>query len=141
MQNKEIMWIIDWLSREEKIKSIYEIIADRYIVHKEWCQAFSNDCWKKTESWKYICSYCQRWWWQEREEEKYKSVLLWNVIQYANIVVSENSEEEDYTDEIEQVEKDILWYYMFYTKPIEEQTDDCIDYVYSLLKTNQPITS
>lgn len=112
MENKEKLVSWDWLSREGKIKRIYEVI---------WWSKFYDKYWL---SWHdlYI-------------------IHIWDVIQYANIVISENSNKEDYTDEIENVEKDILWLYRFYTKPIEEQTDDCLDYVYSLLETNQPITS
>lgn len=67
----------------------------------------------------------------------YEEILLWDVIEYANILVSLNTKNFDYTKEIRKVEKDILWYYIFYTKNLSEQDDDCIDYIYKLCRKDK----
>jgi len=128
------MWTNEDYVRDDKIERIYDVIADKKIRY------VCNNCGRKYQE-KWDCVKCVRdFSFSCNEEIIIKPVLLWDVIQYANIIISENSEKEDYTDEIENVEKDILGLYRFYTKPIEEQRDDCIDYVYSLLETTQPTT-
>jgi len=140
------MWTIDWLSRSEKIKRIYEVIwyKQKYLWNscpRCWKKVFYENYWDSfwTGYDRLTCDNCWKLTFdeeesvEEKEYERVLPVLLWNVIEYANIIVSENSKNFDYTDEIEKVEKDILWLYINYTKQIEEQSDECVDYVYWLL--------
>ena len=61
-------------------------------------------------------------------------VMIWDVLDYV-------VEPDDTQNLTEYKHIDICRSWDFKRQPIENQTFECIDYVYSLLETNQPITS
>ena len=113
------------MTKEKKIKAIYENIADKTLsfgckimndfgifvlnTDNEW-YLFYNYNWKKVL--------------YNRELDKiiWHPVMIWDVLDYIcnfkSIWILEN----------------ILEDRNYYKKPIEEQSDECIDYVYNLIK-------
>ena len=130
MLNKDTRVSWDWLSREYKIKRIYEVIAWKkvIIVQDKW-----NDMWHRKET----------------RKEEYIPVMIWDVLDWIEI----NNIEEKQHEKIRQrkwewtqytytpVNSMILALYKEKRKSIENQTDNCINYIDSLLATNQPTTS
>lgn len=125
--------------KQEMLSSIYETIADKSLTF--WCYVtlpseedalgiYINDC---------------KVFWLDLERVKTETVselniiwhlvLLWHAIQYANMVVWDNSKNFDYTEEIEEVEKSLLQSWIYYTKPIEDQPMEAIELLYYLLPT------
>lgn len=91
------------LSREEKIKRIYEIIMPTYNHIGNW-MTYKNKCmiWDVLD-----------WYW--KKQAKWGFLIYWNVVIDFRI-------EKLFT----------LWSYK--RKSIKEQSDQCIDYIYSLIK-------
>lgn len=51
------------------------------------------------------------------------------MVQYLNWIVSDNTENEDYTEEIEAIEKDLLQHWWKYAWELWEQDDECILFI------------
>lgn len=59
----------------------------------------------------------------------WKKIYLWDMVQYLNWIVSDNTENEDYTEEIEAIEKDLLQHWWKYAWELWEQDDECILFI------------
>ena len=98
-------------TKNEKIDEIYKMIEPTFI----WI------------SWHSVC--------------QHKILMIWNVLDW----IDKNwfrGEEADWMIEIyvKAREKYVIWLYNYYiqrhNKPIEDQTEDCIDYIFKLLETH-----
>ena len=119
MENKDTRVSWDWLSRKEKLKRIYDVVGFTRI----WIY------------WHSVCSH--------------KLCMIWDVLDWIEI----NNIEEKQHEKISQrkwewtqytytpVNSMILALYKEKRKSIENQTDNCINYIDSLLATNQTTTS
>lgn len=116
------------MTKEEKIKAIYEKIADKtknfwckierqwnYYIVIEWRHFIYEKTWKylKTTSQSIEELSCESIW---------HPVMIWDVLDYIE-------EKWEYNWEV----WDILALWIFKRKPIEEQSEECIDYVFNLL--------
>lgn len=57
----------------------------------------------------------------------YKKILIWDILDYFedNFFILEKANESDLT---------ILWLFLNKRKPLEDQSDECVDYIYNLIK-------
>ena len=129
------------MTREEQIKAIYEKIADKtlsfgckiimrdreYIFISEWNKKIENIKWNlylNTEA-KYILDFiCP-------DKIIWHPVMIWDVLDYW-----ENLEENKNYWWYYQYEviKDIIEFWKEKRKPIEEQSDDTIEFIFNLIK-------
>lgn len=132
MENKDTRVSWDWLSREEKIKRIYEVVwtakdnrneLAMYAIHKFWIN-------KPVEVMQGILP---------KYRELYTpKVMIWDVLDW-------NSKQWEKAIE----SNDILFVWWKLRQPLEEQSDECIRYLFwlisyfnsKLLETNRPTTS
>lgn len=58
-------------------------------------------------------------------------LMLWDIIHYANVTVSNLTKDFDYTSEIEEIELKLCRHFAGHHawKPIDEQTEECVKYV------------
>ena len=141
------------MTKEEMIKVIYEKIADKTlskwcllqeIVNKELCITILEKLDEKTNrfywetTYKTISRYLSSLhWWVVYSisdttisfiEKWYKiiwhPVMIWDCLSYINYI----------TIWVDYTTKDILIFWTKKRKPIEEQSDDCITYIYNLIK-------
>ena len=121
------MWTVDWLSREDKIKRIYDVVwtvksqrnelavfaAMKVGMNKSWpvlqsiCSKFEELCWPKV-----MIGDVLDWFWHNRSE-----ILCLS---------------KEYKPHYNLVNLFIFWGKK--REAIEEQSDNCVDYVYSLLE-------
>lgn len=110
-------------TRESKIERInevmwipYEVSSSKWSVNLQWnC----NICRKKFRPW-HTCTVTF-----------FSKVHIWDVLDWYNKVFGVDLFFDTIPDEIII----LFWYRKEKRKPIEEQSDECIDYLYSLLPT------
>lgn len=121
------------MNREELIKAIYEKVA----VWIEVCDI----CWRTTPNpyWECGCSYWDTF------HKIYKKVYLWDVLDYWYEISIKNITEEQLLnfEELNKIDKDsfsivknILKKYKKLRKPIEEQSDETISFIFDLINSN-----
>ena len=120
------------MTKQDKLNRIYEVIAEKYQVDIEGCQAFSDICWKKDDEWKFLCNYCRQWKWQDRFEERNKPVMIGDCLDW-------NDKQQTWLDwkdkaDWRMVNSHLCMLWEYKRLPIDEQSDKCIDYIYSLIK-------
>lgn len=133
------------MTTQEKIDRIYEVIADKTLdfgciltdkLHRFFWDPQPIDCeiaynwspWEEDEDDVYIIHYRGNPWYYEKEknirdESRYKikwsPVMIWDVLEYLNMHHTSYGKLISMRD--------------FPAKPIEEQTEECIDFIYWLL--------
>ena len=124
------------MTREEKIQAIYEKIADKtlsfgckYIWKTSWWDTYTREyiLWNEIIKWgnNYLYSY---------ENNRviniistiWHPVMIWDYLDWQedNYEIIEKLNESDLT---------IIWLWTWKRKPIEEQSEECIDYIYNLI--------
>ena len=118
------------MNREEQIKAIYEKVADKTLSFgcvtqhtnpRNWDTFRHTFIWddRAIRNWQvYGCS-CF-----EDDEIIWHPVMIWDCLSYFN----QRTIWVDYTT------KDILYFWWAKRKPIEEQSDECIEFIYNLIK-------
>lgn len=110
------------MDKEEMIKVIYEKIADKTL--NRWCK-FNHDWIKFTHSWdtnadEVILESIEEW----TAYIIWHPVNIWDCLSYFNYK----------TIWVDYTTNDILKFWDNKRKPIENQTPECIEYIYNLLK-------
>lgn len=125
------------MTREEKLEAIYKEMANKKL--KLWCKCKSHN-WenvifiRKNRGWEYLFL-------RKNKEFMiplwYSPKIIWHPVMIGDVLdwidekmgVSNHEYEEFVINEVNMVV--LLW--GEYLKPIEEQSNECIDYVYSLI--------
>lgn len=129
-------------TREEKIYKIYEVISDKIslfwqkIIYKKWPWHYCNTqiISKNFKDNDYLVKHEYNYFHPRRIKESdiikrfWQPVLIWDIFNWTwwNIYSCQDCWSVSRNAEIFQ-----LWEYK--NKPIEEQSDECIDYIYNLL--------
>ena len=126
------------MTREEKIEAIYKEMANKKL--KLWCKCKSHN-WenvifiRKNRGWEYLFL-------RKNKEFMiplwYSPKIIWHPVMIGDVLdwidkkiwISNHEYEEFVINEVNMAI--LLW--GEYPKPIEEQSDECIDYVYSLIQ-------
>jgi len=129
------------MNKEQKIKAIYDKIANKELTFG--CKAKIED-YNWTE-YNVIIVNLKEWYYKiwdelrfinefELETEKIIGhlIMIWDVLDYLNIETVNNLIDFNYEDITEEWKIINLWKYK--RKPIEEQDDEVIDYIYNLTK-------
>lgn len=126
--------------KQDKIKAIYEKVADKTlsfgckIQDENWKQYIF---WNMCTSWNSFDTITKEWWIDRfyypmrNNINIWHSVMIWDIIDYLqeNYNLKPNESLNDYF----KIERKILNRYEEKRKPIEEQSEECIDYVYNLI--------
>lgn len=146
----------DKLTKEEKLAKIYEVIADKTL--SAWCileWKLWTDWWYKDycrmvkEYWPWCRTVTQKWtywgfvmtdWkdWEVKTPKTNERKIIWHTVMIWDVLdwIHENGM---------YIELYACWllrmwpkeiYRSFLRKPIDDQSEECIDFVYSLLPTN-----
>lgn len=143
------------ITREKMLAKIYEVIADKTISF--WCEVYVKEVvfdkviivWKEDNDYLLIF---------HKDGEIYKGVIseedlnrlrfvrwhpvmIWNILTYIKdsfqrVFIKRRQERNDYGDVLNIVDQetfDLINLYRFPDKPIDEQDDECIKFVYDLL--------
>ena len=117
------------MTREEKLEAIYKEMANKELT--PWCCVeikAQNECGDFT--------YCLSRW-DERPTTEIKEII-WHPVMIGDVLdwidnkmgVSNHEYEEFVINEVNMAI--LLW--LEYLKPIDEQSDDCVNFIYSLIK-------
>lgn len=140
------------MTKEEKIKAIYEKIADKTLSFG--CQVLDNSWWDtwyahiitsqydekiwnvvECSSWRNDRLY--KWLWHMDDMWKiiWHPVMIWDVLDYIynNIYKKETQTASNFLEEHKNRKDNILSKWEFFRKPLEKQSSDCIDFVFNLL--------
>ena len=116
------------MNREERIKAIYEKIADKTLSFG--CRMYSEDY----DYYFYTDEYQREY--SECDNIIWHPIMLWDVLEYmwdiAKIKAFKFPEEE--LIDIKKLAFEIMLYWQFKRKPIEAQSDECIEFVYNIIK-------
>ena len=116
------------MTREEKLNAIYKEIADKEL--SSWCVIILNTQDALGRNYRYTISRGN-----ERPEDEIKAII-WHPVMFWDVFEFLEKLAEDYDYEWRQQEFDNLNLFREKKrKPIDEQSDECIRYVYSLLWT------
>lgn len=120
MENKEPRVSQDGLSRDEKIKRIYEVV---WTAKNQWNELAVHAAMKlgMNVAWPVMQSICSKF-----QELCWPKVMIWDVLDW----LYENYWWKDVLLLFPRIA--IEWLEM--RRPLEKQSDECIDYVYSLIK-------
>lgn len=138
--------------KEEKITKIYKLIADKTLSF--WCKIkvfdFVGNSYITTiiemhTDWSIYSTINDKQYYADYEQSFqviWHSVMLWDILNWrekqypANILL-------DYWDwsEFSSTVLDIVSNFTEKNKPIDEQSDTCVDFLYHLMQTTQPILS
>jgi len=105
------------MDRKEKIKKIYEVIADKTL---------SFGCRVKHKDWTIFTSTWMWWGMVASDKIIWHPVMLWDVLGY-------------FTDEAMHstlnatCELKLLWLWLYKREPIDEQSPNCVNFIYSLI--------
>ena len=133
------------MTREEKISAIYKEMANKdrtfwclYIVkNREWNTYKARETEWECVDLTYWSEY-QIEYWNDMTETNYLESIIWHPVMIGDVLdwidnkiwISNHEYEEFVINEVNIAI--LLW--GEYPKPIEEQSDECIDYVYSLIQ-------
>lgn len=118
------------MTREEKLNAIYKEIADKEL--SSWCVIILNTQDALGRNYRYTISRGD-----ERPEDEIKAII-WHPVMIGDVLdwidnkmgVSNHEYEEFVINEVNMAI--LLW--LEYLKPIDEQSDDCVNFIYSLIK-------
>lgn len=121
------------MERKDKIERIYEVIAEKNIIQEECCPNCESDV--SFMDWHYWCDEecCDEWlehFWEKEVEEWFKPVFIWDLLDHMRNKL--NIDFNYWHGEIQYKNTQFRWEKL--RLPIQEQPDDCIDYIYDLIK-------
>lgn len=144
MENKEPRVSQDSLSREEKIKRIYEVIADKTLnVGCMYSIAFDLDWASWWEEIRMLLELCDEndditekdympMWIKPTNEWRWAIWIIWHKVMIWDVFYWQKKDRT--APSSPKLRSEIVEIWWERRKPIEEQSDECIDYVYSLIK-------
>ena len=144
------------MNREDKIKRIYEVIADKTKEYYYKCPR----CWGKLSlegysscgrgEWDYDRWTCKKCWelTYEEDEKVYKNeevvykqlpIMIWDVLDWIWwwTYISECKNNYWYYEIDKRAIVDITNLYTYKRNPIEDQSDECIDFIYWLIENDK----
>lgn len=129
------------MTREEKIRAIYKEIANKEITLG--CKIFiEGEKWvivDEDKYWEWIAT-LRGDWWVTREKPEYEfevvghPVMIGDVIDWIELYWSGYAQDLRFSKERKRKIDIILLQWDKKRKPIEEQSDECIDFIYNLIK-------
>lgn len=134
-------------TRKVKIDAIYDKIANKELSFG--CRIFHNVDWKKWFEWKIITSEIKRndgiyFWvivkdensvsWLKEEEilSIWHPIMIWDAMNF----MQKKAERAKSMGEVYDYRMDLLvihWHWTLFNQPIEDQSDECIDFIYNLI--------
>lgn len=119
--------------RDQKIASIYKEMADTDI--DEWCiiEAYGERWTILDYNWTRAYVWRQRWDFEKFDDYQHLSIKFWYKVIWKPVMIWDVLE---YSSRILVSWDPILMQRDDFRKPVDDQTDECIDYVYSLIQKN-----
>ena len=132
------------MNRQDKIDKIYEVVADKELSFG--CKIIDLADQEMVITWVTPCVFYWMYWndnWACAtlgiKETKGHPVMIGDVLDYMDKNCNYNLVAEwQYSRDLDKHKEQIIWLYNYFiwrhNKPIEEQSDECIDYIYELIK-------
>ena len=119
------------MTREQKIAAIYKEMADTDI--DEWCiiEAYGERWTILDYNWTRAYVWRQRWDFEKFDDYQHLSIKFWYKVIWKPVMIWDVLE---YSSRILVSWDPILMQRDDFRKPVDDQTDECIDYVYSLIQ-------
>lgn len=130
------------MTKEEMIKEIYEAMADKTLKHgckievnwSYWILYSISGYWTYEVEFEKRHEYVDEFKFKEETNIIWNPVMLWNVINWLNKNCHVSVSEEEFKNIIYELIQQRCFEYWDMLNPIDEQTEDCIKYVHSLIK-------
>lgn len=124
------------MTREEKIVAIYKEMADTDI--DEWCiiEAYDGERWTILDyNWTRAYVWRQRWDFEKFDDYQHLSIKFWYEVIWRPVMIGTIFEWYSASKWFinAQFVMELIDKWTGYDNPIDDQSDECIDYVYSLI--------
>lgn len=129
------------MTREEKIRAIYKTIANKdltfgckIIIDGEMATIIEED-----KYWEWL-TILREDWWVTKDETSYEfteiwhPVMIWDVLDYIEPYWKGYAQDVRFSKERKRKIDIVLLQWDKKRKPIESQSDECIDFIYNLIK-------
>lgn len=136
------------MTREQKIAAIYKEMANKDRTF--WCLYVVKDReWNtyKVRETEWECVDLTYWseyeveYWNDMTETRYLESIIWHPVMIGDVLNWVNDKmwisNQEYEESIIEEANMAILLWGEYLKPIEEQSDECVDYIYSLISKNE----
>lgn len=124
------------MTREKKLEAIYKEMADTDI--DEWCiiEAYGERWTILDYNWTRAYVWRQRWDFEKFDDYQHLSIKFWYKVIWRPVMIGSIFERYSSSRWFinSQFVMELIDKWTGYDNPIDDQTDECIDYVYSLIK-------